>query len=905
MTYHDRIARLERLVKDFNKKICCLQDEIDAGGGGGEFTLFTENSPTIGFSGAGTELDPLVADSLVAPIQNGIISGGEVTWIEDYTYSVSPAVYYINGIQYTSPYTELTLDPADATNNRIDVFALTTSGTAINITGTPSANPEQPSINTSTQILTSFALVVAGTTSPVGLSQEYIYRENAGVPTEWAASATGGIVVNSVNNPNAGTTTIEGTAVTAGNAITLIRSAATTLGATKNVLIFYIRSKATWNNNRRLSFQFRNGVSNVGTPALLGNGLYGFDSTITGFYQRIVIPLSDMSLVPSDTVDRLVITATGVGGTLGFYIDDIDTQGANIPNAPAGTTDNVGVFYVNKNYSGAANALFSGFTLASISSTNAGYNAQLASARMGDMNKAYPCPWSARNAALAAKSAGLITKAHIYVIGGNEWTLGSNVSANNGDRFGVFANTEVADMCYTSANSNLMPNLMQHNIFYHFEENTKITSISKTYGGHLGAYVVDATLNSPYKSGIYGKLSVSIFYLDARFVRLNNSNAEIEIELDRVIGYGYFLVPITYKRLTLVMNTFTGHKRTSIVGMSNSTGENNGDGSPSTLIVKANEIYKGTIYYPYYDASTAGTFVPIIATDVQSTTRQKNWHFEFGKVYIYGITQGQLFRNFISSANRPLSNLNSYAKIDYLQFDVDLVDNALATSSYPMIVPISIGNTSSHPKINTHFRYDIGTAVLDNGLIAFQLSAPDHASSVNNSITLNAGNVIRRGVYNVGSPVGNTTQYGRDSVFTLGYMNALSPTNTINGEKVDINLNVQRCTAIQGHCFGEFSLYETKNNGDTGVYAGNMTIKGTYICEDGSSVMELNGKGNACIIDGATFVARGGATECITVDNTSKAVSVYTKQAYMNLPYAAGITQQGTLTVDTNIANYL
>jgi hypothetical protein len=899
------IDRLQREVRRINNKICCLNT---SGSGTTEpFSLFTSDSGTVEFSGSGTELDPLTAESLIAPIQNGIISGGEVTWISGYTYSVSPAVYYINGVRYEffTP-VQITLDPADLTNNRIDVFALTTDNTAVKITGIPSTNPEQPSINTATQLQTSFALVVANTTSPVGLSQEYIYRENAGTPSEWAASATGNIVVNSVATPNAGTISIEGTAVATGNAITLVRLAPVAIAATKNVLIFYIRSKATWNQNRILNFQFKNGVSNVGLTVPFSTGSYGFASSITGSYQRIVIPFSDFGLTPSDNVDRLVITAAGNGGTLGFYIDDIDTQGANLVNTPVGTTDNIGVFYVNRNYSGAGAATLSGYTLASITSTNAGYNAQLLAARMGDMNKAYPCPWSARNAAMEARTAGLITKAYIYVIGGNQWTIGSNVSANNGDANGVFANTAVADIGVTSGNGALVPNLMQNNIFYYFEPNTKITTINKTYAIHLGTQLVDATNNTPYRSGIYGKLNVSIFYVDTRFARINNSNAEIEIELDKIIGYNYFVVPVTYKRISVKATSFTGHKRSSLIGMSNGTSEHNGDGSPANLFVKVDEVYKGTIYYPYYDGSLAGSFQPLIATDAQSSTRQKNWHFEFGKVYIYGITQGQLFRNFVSSANRPLSNLNSYAKIDYLQFDVDTVDNAVATASYPMIVPISIGNTQSHPKVNTHFRYDIGTAILDNGLIAFQLSAPDNAGSSNNSITVNAGQVIRRAMYNVGAAVGNTQQYGRDSILTLGYLHVNSPTNTILGEKVDINVNIQRCVAQQGHCFGEFSTHETKNNGDASIYGGNVTIKGTYITEDGSSVIDLNGKGNACILDGVTLVAKGAATNSITVNNLGLPVSLYAKEAHSNLIDDGVATIDGTgLTVNANIVNYI
>src|SRR5215213_8444908 len=62
-----------------------------------------------------------------APVQDGVLSGGAVTWISDYDYNVSPAVYYIGGVLYTSPSTNITLSPSDIIDNRIDLFVLTTA----------------------------------------------------------------------------------------------------------------------------------------------------------------------------------------------------------------------------------------------------------------------------------------------------------------------------------------------------------------------------------------------------------------------------------------------------------------------------------------------------------------------------------------------------------------------------------------------------------------------------------------------------------------------------------------------------------------------------------------------------------------------------------------------------------
>lgn len=328
------IEDLNRKIERLNRKICCIEQSSN---GGSLSQFFIQDSNSISLFGDGTELNPLIAQSLIPPIQNGIVRGGEVTWISGYTYSVNAAVYYINGVEYSSPTTTLTLDPSDTVDNRIDVFALTASESAIVITGTPSPNPEQPSINTGTQIITSFALVTANTTSPVGTLRDYIYRNNLGSPSEWTVTSTGGFNTSSINDPFEGAVSIEATNIATGNTLTITADSPGNYSSVVNVLIFYIKSKGTWNNNRVLNFQFRNGGISVGLNVQFRNSnSYGFNSSITATYQRVVIPLSAFGLIPSDVIDNLRITASGSGGTFGFYIDDIELQGANI--LPYGNT---------------------------------------------------------------------------------------------------------------------------------------------------------------------------------------------------------------------------------------------------------------------------------------------------------------------------------------------------------------------------------------------------------------------------------------------------------------------------------------------------------------------------------------------------------------------------------------
>jgi hypothetical protein len=251
-----------------------------------------------------------------------IASGGIVTWISGYTYNVSPAIFYINGVRYTSASTNITLATPDATNDRIDVFALTTSGTAVAVQGTPTSNPEKPDLNNNTQIEASFAVVEHGTTQPSNITQEWIYQEN----TEWTTAVSAAtITASSTNSPFAGTKDVEGTAVANGNNITYTRGTALNLSTFSNpVITFEIKSKASWGTNKKFTLQWFNGTTAVGNAVPFGDQSYGFVSSSTSSYFLVSIPLKDFGAL--STVTKLRMQAANTSGTFGFFIDNIQIQ---------------------------------------------------------------------------------------------------------------------------------------------------------------------------------------------------------------------------------------------------------------------------------------------------------------------------------------------------------------------------------------------------------------------------------------------------------------------------------------------------------------------------------------------------------------------------------------------------
>ncbi len=277
-------------------------------------------------------------DSAVATIAgnipklSGLASGGGVIWESAYTFRVSAATYYINGVLYSSAEQTITLTAAHATLDRIDVLALNTAGTLVKIDGTASAQPSEPDYDPSTQLKLTFVFVGANTTQPAGVSNENVFLEN----TEWTSSTSGsGWNANSTNNPRTGTKDIEGTNVANGAYVQLQRGSSTALDSFGTLSLF-IRSKATFNNNRVLRVQFfLSGVAK-GNALTIADSFWGFDSSNTASYQLIAIPVAQFAIPSGTLVNQLRISDQG--GALGVYIDDVVLQALGSTIAPPAQT---------------------------------------------------------------------------------------------------------------------------------------------------------------------------------------------------------------------------------------------------------------------------------------------------------------------------------------------------------------------------------------------------------------------------------------------------------------------------------------------------------------------------------------------------------------------------------------
>lgn len=268
-----------------------------------------------------------------APVQqvgaDGLISGGQVSWIGLLSFVVSASSYRIGGVVYNSPQATITLNAADATNPRIDMLVVNTSSVAAKVTGTPAASPSAPSVDPATQLALTFILVAQTATVPSNITKTDIYLEN----TEWTAAQTGSaFTFASTVNPFAGTKDVEATNAAAGNILKLTKPAAGTETLSNyNSLSFFIRFKAAWPSSKSLSVAWLNGSTQIGQAVTVKPGLFNLDgANITG-YQQVIIPVSSFNALTA--VTSLQITVVGSGGSIGFYLDNISLQSGITSNA--------------------------------------------------------------------------------------------------------------------------------------------------------------------------------------------------------------------------------------------------------------------------------------------------------------------------------------------------------------------------------------------------------------------------------------------------------------------------------------------------------------------------------------------------------------------------------------------
>jgi hypothetical protein len=281
------------------------------------------------------EVQALINESLAATqtgdVDNFLVSGGQVVWTSGLSFRISPAIYYIKGVRYTSIEQTETLTAADGSNPRLDILYLDTAGDFDSIAGTAAADPSEPSVDPTTQLKLVTVLVNTGATSPNGISNTNVYLENS----EWTATTNqaGQVNFDGLTNPRTGTKAVVITSGANGTYANFNSGGNLTIGG--GYFVLYIRPSASW-GNKSLIAQLYNGTVARGNAVTIDDGLFGFNSS-TVSYQQIAIPESAFNLQPGLNVTSIRFTITGGGSAISFNIDDVVKQ-ANISTTNVSVT---------------------------------------------------------------------------------------------------------------------------------------------------------------------------------------------------------------------------------------------------------------------------------------------------------------------------------------------------------------------------------------------------------------------------------------------------------------------------------------------------------------------------------------------------------------------------------------
>lgn len=431
-----------------------------------------------------------------------------------------------------------------------------------------------------------------------------------------------------------------------------------------------------------------------------------------------------------------------------LYLIGADTLHLNPGTTVSGST----VFYVNRNFTGAARAKISGNTLASVSSTNAGYNSQLSHAVPGSVIHSYPDPFSARNAALDALSAGKISNAQVIILPGNQYAIGSDDSTKNGSLNGQSPNNgTVADIQFPQAvllNDSSIASIMKNNVDMYFDIGTSLTYINSSYGIPC-CYDRDTV---SYHSNIYGHGTFAQVYGEvnsfiAVFAVIINRKSCIGFHAHRFIiqqWQGFLIGDFSIATIdadeleSTESNVFNIGQEGSPLPITGSAAN-----PPRMLTIRVDNVHYGKGQTPYPDSQDWWYF--ILLGNIQYIERTIV-DINIGNLYLYSTNDAPLL---YTNSNDPMYNLQMTVNIGNLvQRDSHL--------AYDVYFGGLIYNWGPGIAANNSITYNIKSANIDApllGMVNYCLVA----GSVNNRFNLNVGNLVKNasafkgGIFNLTS----------------------------------------------------------------------------------------------------------------------------------------------------------
>src|SRR5210317_404701 len=229
-----------------------------------------------------------------------VLYSGDAVWLGGLDFYVWADWYRINGYEYVDLVEAyITLDAADGTFDRIDVFKIWRDGggnTNIDFEkGTPSTPAVKPTLNEDTELEISFAYIEQSATSPRDVTNDIIYAEGG----EWTISG-GDASIDTVYSlvPIGGAISIR--SVDTPHDTELIFTASSPIVTQQNHHVsFDIFLETEWEASKHspvtLDFYVLNGGDEQTSRVRIGadNG-FGFDPSLTGEAQNVTIRLGDI-----------------------------------------------------------------------------------------------------------------------------------------------------------------------------------------------------------------------------------------------------------------------------------------------------------------------------------------------------------------------------------------------------------------------------------------------------------------------------------------------------------------------------------------------------------------------------------------------------------------------------------
>jgi hypothetical protein len=249
---------------------------------------------------------------------NELLSGG-ATFLSGLTYDVTPLEYVINGQFYsTASATQVTANSGDTNFDRIDLIIADINGVVSILEGTPSANPVQPDVDETTQVVVAILTVPAGATA-IPIQETLVYNEDVGTPTEWNGTVTNASIDLAYTGITYNGTKSLRFNVTPNTAYAQFDSGTNFDTSVQNTIQFWVYNTVAWTSAHRLNIRLRNAANAlVGSVVQLYNARYGFSATASsvGVWQLVSIPVADFNLT-SPIIGRIDFQAAVTSG-IGF-----------------------------------------------------------------------------------------------------------------------------------------------------------------------------------------------------------------------------------------------------------------------------------------------------------------------------------------------------------------------------------------------------------------------------------------------------------------------------------------------------------------------------------------------------------------------------------------------------------